>query len=159
MDQADSEAAELRPHAHGHAETATASQIENSVTAKRSGIWSVSSTPTVCGGATSVTSALDCAESATRANPHIGARPTTSHAGSAKSHPMTSVHAPLRRGRAHTPASGWGYGRRLREILENPGGRCGRHLDGGDPATGQAFQWIVRRSVSCHGFAVRSKRP
>ena len=65
------------------------------VSRKPSEVCSVSAVPTACGGATSVTSALNCAESATTKKPHAHATGTSAHGLASKSRPMPSAHAPL----------------------------------------------------------------
>ena len=58
-------------------------------------VWSVSAVPTACGGATSVTSALNCAESATTKNPQTSVSAKTSGNGARNAGPAARAHAPL----------------------------------------------------------------
>ena len=62
---------------------------------KPSEVWSVSAVPTACEGATSVTSALNCAESATTKNPHTHATAATHGAAAPKHAAIAIAHAPL----------------------------------------------------------------
>ncbi len=65
------------------------------VSPKPSDVCRVSAVPTACGGATSVTRALNCAESATTVKPHTSAMAMSSASGAPANHPMVSAHRPL----------------------------------------------------------------
>ncbi len=74
-------------------DTSTVSHIENAVSRNPTDVCSVSAVPTACGGATSVTSAENCAESATIAKPQTSASSTRRDVGRNVSEPMTSGQA------------------------------------------------------------------
>src|SRR6185436_6588028 len=70
--------------------------METMVSRKPSDVCTVSAVPTACGGTASVTSALNCAESAMTKNPHAHASEPTIQSDLPNANGIMSEQAPLR---------------------------------------------------------------
>lgn len=69
--------------------------MEKEVSRKPIAVCRVSAVPTACSVASSVASALNCAESATTENPHRTAPATATHTGPRSSHPIPANRGAL----------------------------------------------------------------